>query len=188
MDVAELFANHAWAVYGIAILLPFVQEDAAVIGAASAAATGHGDAAGLFAATLFGLILSDTWKYWAGRFAHAHPGTAKLAVDPRVIAARDRVVNRLGVALMIARFVPGTRIPLYVACGLFKAPFPRFFVTIIFSGALYLAIAFIAFATLGAALGEQVRSAIPVAVVTIVVGVIAVQWIVRSVRRNAPDG
>lgn len=185
MDVAELFANHAWAVYGIAILLPFVQEDAAVIGAASAAATGHGDAAGLFVATLFGLILSDTWKYWAGRFAHAHRGTAKLAADPRVIAARDRVVNRLGVALMVARFVPGTRIPLYVACGLFKAPFPRFFVTIIFSGALYLAIAFIAFATLGAALGEKVRTAIPVAVVVVILGVLAIQWIARSLRKGA---
>ena len=185
MDVADLLLNHAWAVYGIAILLPFVQEDAAVIGAASAAATGHGDAAGLFAATLFGLILSDTWKYWAGRFAHAHPGTAKLATDPRVLAARERVVNRLGVALIIARFVPGTRIPLYVACGLFKAPFPRFFITIIFSGALYLAIAFIAFATLGATLGEQIRTAILVVVVVAILAVLAVQWIARSLRKSA---
>ncbi len=186
MDFVDLISNHAWAVYGIAILLPFVQEDAAVIGAASAAATGHGDAAGLFAATLFGLILSDAWKYWAGRFAHAHPGTAKLASDPRVIAARERVVNRLGVALMIARFVPGTRIPLYVACGLFKAPFPRFLIIIIFSGALYLAVAFIVFATLGAALGEQVRTALPVVVVVVILGVLGAQWIARSLRGRAP--
>jgi membrane protein DedA with SNARE-associated domain len=185
MDFVDLIANHPWAMYGIAILLPFVQEDAAVIGAASAAAAGHGDAAGLFAATLFGLVLSDTWKYWAGRFAHMHPGTAKLAADRRVIAARERVVNRLGVALLIARFVPGTRIPLYVACGLFKAPFLRFFVVIIFTGALYLAIAFIVFATLGAALGEQVRSAIPFVVVAIILALLAAQWIAKSLRKRA---
>jgi membrane protein DedA with SNARE-associated domain len=185
MNFAELIANHPWAMYGIAILLPFVQEDAAVIGAASAAAAGHGDPAGLFVATLVGLIMSDTWKYWAGRFAHAHPGTAKLAADKRVIAARDRVVNRLGVALMIARFVPGTRIPLYVACGLFKAPFWRFFVIIIFSGALYLAIAFIVLATLGAAVGEQVRGVIPFVVVGLILTLLAGQWIAKRLRKGA---
>ena len=185
MGISNLMMDSTWTMYAVTVLLPFVQEDAAVLAAATASITGHGDARELFIATLIGLTASDTWKYWAGRLAHSHPWAAKMASDPRIAAARERVLNRLSVTLLIARFVPGTRIPLYIACGLFKAPFWRFFVTIIATAALYIAIAFTIFAHLGMRLGEQVRGYIPVAVIALVVLMLAVGWIRSALRKRA---
>jgi len=166
----------ALAVYVIVFFAPFVQEDAAVFGAASAAAMGQGDPAILFAVTLAGLTLSDLWKYWAGAFAKRIPRFAKWVNDPRVLAAREGVLKRLGLTLLAARFVPGTRIPLYVACGVFHAPFGRFSAYVILSGALYIGLAFALLRLVGEAAGERVHAIAPfvaIGVVALVIGISA---------------
>ena len=181
---AEFFANNDWAMLALVFAGPFVQEDAAVVGAATASMSGHGDPAQLFAAALLGLIASDTWKYWLGRAAQAHPWAAKYIADPRVSGARDKVLSRTGIALVVARFVPGTRIPLYIACGLFKVPFWRFLILIVLSGALYLGLAFAAFASLGMVVGAQVRAALPFVALGAVAIVLAIGWIKKSSRKR----
>jgi membrane protein DedA with SNARE-associated domain len=185
---AEFLSSYSWAIYLLVFLGPFVQEDAAVVGAATAYITHQGDPTGLFGATLLGLTLSDSWKYWAGALAYRWRPARKWVRDPRVAGARDQVRRRLGLTLIAARFVPGTRIPLYVACGLFRAPFLRFLALIIFSGALYLALAFGAFALLGAVAGESVRAAAPLVVIAIVVIVVSVKAIDLFVRRPRAGG
>ncbi|MDP3737212.1 MAG: VTT domain-containing protein [Hyphomonadaceae bacterium] len=174
--ITDFFANNPWSVYLIAMIGPFVQEDTAVIGAASSAAAGTGEPALLLLATWAGLVVSDGWKYWAGRLAYKLPWAAKFTADPRVMAAHDKVVKRIGIALIVARFVPGTRIPLNVACGLFRVSFLKFILLIMLSAALYLGLAFAVFSTLGAIVGEQVRSAIPFVVVPLVLVIVAVAW------------
>jgi membrane protein DedA with SNARE-associated domain len=174
--ITDFFALNPWSVYLIAMVGPFVQEDTAVIGAASSAVAGHASTALLLLATWVGLVVSDGWKYWAGRFAYRLPWAARIAANPRVIAAHDKVAKRLGLALILARFVPGTRIPLNVACGLFRVPFVRFISLIMLSAALYLGLAFAAFTALGVLVGEQVRSAIPFVVIPIVLILMTVLW------------
>lgn len=185
MEIAGLPLQGDWTMYVVTGLLPFVQEDAAIVAAAAASITGHGDAHILFLVVLLGLTASDTWKYWAGRLAHAHPSLSKMVADPRIAAARERVLNRLSMTLIVARFVPGTRIPLYIACGVFKAPFWRFFVTIVASATLYIGIAFAVFASLGVRLGEQVRAYIPLVVITIVALMLLVGWLRTALRKRA---
>lgn len=109
-----------WLAYALAFLGPFVQEDAAVVGAAGAITSPHISDVGLFGAVFAGLMVSDIWKYWAGRFAERTRFASKWIADPRVQSAREKVLRRLGVTLLLARFVPGARVPLYVACGVFK--------------------------------------------------------------------
>lgn len=181
MNLAELFADHPWSLYLLAFISPFVQEDAAVIGAATTAATGQGNPAGVFLATWVGVILSDGWKYWAGRLAHRWPWAAKMATNPRVVDARDRVIRRLAITLVVARFVPGTRIPLNVACGVFRAPFLKYLIIISVSAALYLGVAYGVVYLLGAALGEQLTMIMPAIVVVLVVGILGYSWL-RSRR------
>ncbi len=183
----EFFARNDWATLGLVFAGPFIQEDAAVVGAATAAMSGHADPTQVFGAALLGLIASDTWKYWLGRAAQAHPWAAKYIADPRVAGAREKVLNRTGIALMVARFVPGTRIPLYIACGLFHVPFWRFLVLIVLSGALYLGIAFAAFASLGMVMGAQVRAALPFVALAAVTVVLLVGWIRSVSRKRAVD-
>lgn len=181
--------NHAlaalpWGIYVCAALAPFVQEDAAVLGVAAASSTGNGETAWLFAAVLAGLTLSDLWKYWLGRAALTQAWARNLAEKRGVQSARDRVLNRLGVSLIVVRFIPGTRIAFYLASGLFKAPFGKFSLFVALSAAVYIGLAFGLFHALGAVLGEQVKNWLPLLAVGLVAIVIATQW-VRSRRRKA---
>ena len=70
------------ALYASIFLLPFVQEDVAVIAAATASIAGAGSSAILFIAILLGLTASDVWKYWVGWFARHHSWAHRFARNP----------------------------------------------------------------------------------------------------------
>lgn len=171
-----------WAIYVAAFVGPFVQEDAAILGAATAAVSMGLKSAGLFFAVLTGLVVSDTWKYWAGRLAHRSRRASRWVADARVQAARERVLQRLGLTLLVARFVPGTRIPLYLACGVFKAPFWRFLIYITCSATLYVALAFMLFHSVDAMMSERLRLAAPFVAIAIAAVFLTWGW---WKRRNA---
>lgn len=180
----DFFNDTSWAAYIGAFVGPFVQEDAAILAAASAAMAPNLKGSGMFAAVLSGLIISDTWKYWAGRLAHRSKRASRWVADERVQTARERVIKRLGVTLLVARFVPGTRIPLYVACGVFKAPFLRFFAYVSMSATLYVSLAFFLLSKVDAMLGARVRMAAPFVVLALVVLFLGYGWL-KSRRARA---
>jgi len=183
--MTQMLEAAAWLAYVLAFAGPFVQEDAAIIGATGAAMTTPMNEAGLIGAVFAGLIASDIWKYWAGRFAERSRFAAKWIADPRVEAARERVLTRMGLALMVARFVPGTRVPLYIACGLFQAPFGRFVFYIALSGALYIGAAYVLFHSLDMMGGERVRAVAPFIALTLAGVVLAFNWVIAKRARSA---
>lgn len=169
--------------YWTFLIGPFVQEDAAVVAAATFATMAGQSPALAYLAVLAGLILSDVWKYWAGRLARTHSWAKKFSQKPGVLAARDKVVNRLGMTMMTARFVPGTRIPLYVASGFFLAPFWRFFLFMSASAVVYVSLVFSAFFVLGAVAGEAAKAYLPLVGVAVVLTILGVTFL-RSRRRR----
>lgn len=172
-----------WLLYGGLLLAPFVQEDAAVVAAASLSGMSGANPGVAFGAVLLGLTLSDVWKYWAGRLARTNAWARKLADKPGVAAARESVVRRLGITLLTARFVPGTRIPLYLASGFFNAPFLKFFAYMFSSALLYVSLVFGLFHILGAVVGEQVKNYLPLVGAVLVVGVVGT-LILRRLRKG----
>ncbi len=170
--LTELLAAYPWGIYALVAIAPFIQEDTAIISAAAAAAAGAGSPQLLFVILIIGLSISDLWKYWLGRAGHTHEWGRKFAQKPGVESAREKVVNRLGLSLITARFVPGTRIPLYIACGFFKAPFWKVAIFVIFSAILYAGIAFAAFQMLGEMAGERIHKYAPIVAIGVVVFVI----------------
>ena len=180
----QIFADYSWGIYLVVFIGPFIQEDAAIVGAAAASAGGGGNPVALFIVLLTGLIFSDVWKYWLGRYAVTHPKARHYAEKPRVLAFRDRIVNKLGLSLLTVRFVPGTRIPFYLAAGFFKAPFPKFITILCSTAFAYVALAFALLHLLGMALGEEVRKWMPVAVIALVL-VMVLREVIKS--RSAGD-
>lgn len=178
----QALALYPWGIYALVALTPFVQEDAAIIGAAAASSTGTGEPALLFCAVLAGLFFSDTWKYWIGRAALTRDWAKRIADKPSVRNARDRVVHRLGATLLAVRFIPGTRIPFYIASGFFNAPFLRFAALVALSAALYIAIAFVVFHALGAAMGEHLTVWLPVVAIGLIACIILGLWIKGRLR------
>ena len=159
-----------WVAYLCALIGPFIQEDAAVLGAASASVSGMATPMGMFIAITIGLTVSDLWKYWLGRAAISQPWAKKHAEGPRVLKAKDSIVHNLGKSIMIARFVPGTRIPLYIAAGFFQASFAKFAGFIFLSALIYIGIAFGLFNLLGEVAGEEAKKYLPIlAIIAIVI-------------------
>jgi len=178
MDILnEALAAYPWGIYLVLLLAPFVQEDAAVILAASSSSAALGDPVLLFISILLGLTASDLWKYWAGRWGRTHKKANGIAANAKVMLVRDKVVKQLGLTLMATRFVPGTRIPVYLASGFFKAPFGQFSLWIVISGALYCLLAFALFHVLGEALGTKARLVAPAVAISLVLVILGVQWL-----------
>ena len=181
----EILIPATWALYLALFIAPFLQEDAAVIGSASAASMPGADAISIFAVSLLGLVVSDAWKYWAGYYAQSWPPAARWANSPKVASLREGVMKRLGLALLGARFIPGTRIPLYVACGVVRAPFRRFLPLIALTATLYLGLTFALFAVLGDIIGPQFQRLLPLVVVGVIAIVVAVSLVSKSVRNQS---
>ena len=167
-------------------ILPFVQEDAAVIGAATASLAGAGVTVFIIASVMIGLVCSDAWKYWLGRFARRHRWAHKFAEKPGVSVAGDLVRKEFVQTMLTARFVPGTRIPTYIACGFFQADYIRYVLVLILTASLYVGLVFALFHSIGAVAGEQAKVWLPVIAVTLLALYIAYRWI--NHRRNRKAG
>lgn len=168
---------------------PFLQEDAAVFAAAGAAAMPMANAQPgfVFVVSVAGLVVSDTWKFWAGRLAQRHPRIRAWADKPAVADAKDKVLKRLAATMFAVRFIPGTRIGAYVAAGLFGAPFLPFFAYVVASALLYVGAAFGVVHAVGVAAGRQANQVVAALVVALVAGTLLYGWL-RARRRKSRGG
>jgi membrane protein DedA with SNARE-associated domain len=134
---------------------------------------------------VLGITGSDLFKYWIGRASHAFAWTRRMSQRADVLAARERVLKRLALTLVIARFVPGTRIPLFIASGLFRAPFGRVAAYVIGTAFLYAGVIFAVFHALGAAMGEEARRTLPYVALGMVVLVMIAQFVYSALAHRA---
>ncbi len=184
--LSQMMADNMWGVYACLLIAPFVQEDAAVIGAASLSLASMGDSALIFLFVAIGLTASDLWKYWLGRAARTRAWAKRFAEKPAVAKAENLVREKLGATLMTVRFVPGTRIPLYVASGYFQAPWLQFAFWIAVSAIAYIAIAFALFHSVGAVAGEAAKVWLPVIAISVLLLYLLVRWM--KSRHVRPEG
>ncbi|MHA7871418.1 MAG: hypothetical protein ACX939_03620, partial [Hyphococcus sp.] len=84
LEAGDMAMMTGWVLYFSIFFLPFLQEDAAVIGAATASLAGAAPTAFILTAILTGLVASDAWKYWMGRLARQYQWAHKFAERPGV--------------------------------------------------------------------------------------------------------
>src|SRR6266704_663538 len=124
------------------VLLSLISEDAATISSALSLFGGPITWPVGFAACFAGIWLGDLGLYslarcfgkpilksrWIARFA-----------DPAAIArCQIKFNNHASLTLLVSRFVPGTRLPTYLAAGLLSMPVPRFAVVTGFAALLWI--------------------------------------------------
>lgn len=182
----EIAHLSGFALYFAIFALPFIQEDAAVIGAATASIMGLAPTSFLVAAILTGLVASDAWKYWIGRLARRYDWAHKFAEKPGVSVAGDLVRKEFIQTMFTARFVPGTRIPTYVACGFFKAPYLKYVITLVFTASIYVAIMFTLFHVGGAVWGEKAKIWLPVTAVVVLAVYVIFRWQTHRRGQHGP--
>jgi membrane protein DedA with SNARE-associated domain len=112
------------------ILLSFVSEDAAAVSSALSIFGGPFSWRVGFLSCFAGIWLGDLGLYSLARCAGKnllHTRWVTRFADPCAIIRCEKLFSRhSSVALITSRFVPGTRLPTYLAAGLFRMPLRRF--------------------------------------------------------------
>jgi membrane protein DedA with SNARE-associated domain len=111
-------------------LLTFVQEDVPTVSAALLAAAGNLTWQAGFLGCFFGIWIGDGLLYLVARSFGRHlleSVWAKRFLDSDTVAETERWFTNKGTWLLLSsRFVPGTRLPTYLAAGFLRLPFGRF--------------------------------------------------------------
>jgi len=129
-DAANVPPSSGFALFILVILIifvSFVSEDLSAIGAGLLAARGTMPFELALLAAFLGIVIGDVGLYAAGRLF----GRRLLAIPPFSWMLSDAQLDR-GASwfrekgphvILASRFVPGTRLPTYVAAGLLRTPF-----------------------------------------------------------------
>src|SRR6266496_354293 len=128
------------------ILLSFVSEDAATISSALSIFGGPISWPLGFAACFTGIWLGDLGLYslarCAGKNVLRSRWLARLA-DPATITRCEKTFAQNSAFTLIAtRFIPGTRLPTYLAAGLFAMPARRFALITAIGALLWISVCF----------------------------------------------
>lgn len=118
-------AAPALAQAGAVFAFTFVSEDAAALGAAVIVASGALSWPLGFAAAFLGIWLGDLWLYAMARLIGA-PFLKRMKCDVALERSRARLARSGSFALILIRFVPGLRLPGYLAAGAVSFPLARF--------------------------------------------------------------
>jgi membrane protein DedA with SNARE-associated domain len=160
LNSPEFLRPEAWAhlppslsFFGIA-LATWLAEDLTLI--ASASLWVRGDLSGLLvlAANVIGISSGDLLLYALGRlFGGALPRVPLVGrfFKPSAIEKGTRFFQRKGGKnlVLVARFVPGIRLPTYTAAGIFKAPFWPTAAVMVLSGLVWVPLQMLAVRGLG---------------------------------------
>lgn len=124
---AALAGMAAPAVIALALALSTLLVEDVAIAAGVALATQGAVSWGLsFAAVAGGIALGDLGLYALGLGANRLPWLRRRFIGPRTDLARDRIVRRLGSAVLLARVIPGLRLLTYTACGFMRVSIVQF--------------------------------------------------------------
>ncbi len=132
-DPANIPAAEGFSLFVLIILIvgaTLVSEDLACIGAGLMAARGTLTLASAFSAAFGGIVLGDVLLYVLGRSL----GTKVVRrppfswfIHPSTLEKGSAWFEQKGIRVIFAsRFIPGTRLPTYVAAGVLRAPFWKF--------------------------------------------------------------
>ncbi|MCE2563995.1 DedA family protein [Komagataeibacter sp. FNDCF1] len=129
---------------GLAIIIgTFILEDAATILTAMQVRTGHVALGVALVALYIGIVVGDMGLYGMGRLAALWPPARRWITLPGTVREGhwfDRNVFRI---VFISRFVPGARLPLYTACGFFRARFGLFCIAAVLATLIWTSLLFL---------------------------------------------
>ncbi|CEF55782.1 DedA family protein [Acetobacter ghanensis] len=110
----------------IVILATFVLEDAATVITAIQVHLHTISIPVALIALYCGIVVGDVGLYGLGALAAKWPPAQRWITVPSAQAQQSWLNKNLFKVVFISRFVPGTRLPLYTACGFFRAGLPVF--------------------------------------------------------------
>jgi len=77
-------------------------------------------------ALCIGICLGDYCLYGLGTLARTRPTIHRFLQHRHLLAVQGRLKRHLWQIVITTRFIPGLRLPTYIACGFFQMPFGEF--------------------------------------------------------------
>jgi membrane protein DedA with SNARE-associated domain len=134
-----------WAIFSAS----FILEDLATLSAALLYTEGSVNFVTAFSSIVLGVFVGDVLLFALGHVRFLRKLVYRLLPRTRLRQARKILGNHLFKALIIARFTPGLRLPVYVAAGLFRFSFYRFLLSVLSLSLLWIVFVFAVFALTG---------------------------------------
>jgi membrane protein DedA with SNARE-associated domain len=177
-------ASGPWLLVGLA-LATLVSEDLACVAAGLLVARGSFGLAPASLACFLGIFGGDLLLFlagrWGGRAALARPPFSWWIRPEQVERGEAWFRERTGRVLFATRFLPGSRLPTYVAAGLLGCPIRTFAFWLAVAGAIWTPILVWLASTLGAAVFGQLqrygRGALPLAIAALALYLLATRSI-----------
>jgi membrane protein DedA with SNARE-associated domain len=167
-----------------------LSEDLALLSAGALAQQGHIGLVSAIAACVVGIFLGDCGLWLLGRVgghaAFKWPALARALQSTPAGDAIRRLDRHVAAAILASRFLPGTRLPLYVTAGVLKISGRRFALWALVAALLWTPPFVLASAWLGAALDARLSLGAGAGVVVAALLAIALTRFARRVA--APEG
>ena len=136
---------------GAIVAATFVLEDAATVLTGIMAADGTFSPWLALLSLYLGIALGDAGLYALGRLAATHRWARRWAQVDSAASLRRWLEQRLITTVLATRFLPGTRLPTYTACGFLGLPFRRFVLAVVAATLVWTTMLFGASLAFGAA-------------------------------------
>jgi membrane protein DedA with SNARE-associated domain len=108
-----------------------IQEDVTAVAVGMIAAQGLVPIPLAMTSLVLGEVINDFGLYGIGRLAITHPRLRRWVEHERRLPLRSRLNGSLVATVMAVQFVPGMRLPIYIACGFFSLSLRRFAIGIL---------------------------------------------------------
>ncbi|MCH4894858.1 MULTISPECIES: DedA family protein [unclassified Sphingomonas] len=131
------------------LIATFLLEDVAVVTVALLASQMLLDPGIAIAALLAGTILGDVVLYVAARWFGSFGPIARLLAQPLVQSALAWISRNALPIVILARFAPGFRLPVYLAAGAVRMPIKPFLAAVIGTALLWTPLLFVISSKLG---------------------------------------
>jgi len=161
---------------GLVFAASMLSEDLTCIGVGLLVARGQIDFATGVAAGVFALWFGDLLLFGAGRLA-----SGRIRAEVRWPRLRDRLHRSGSAAIFASRFVPGSRLPLYLGAGAFGFPAVRFAVVLLAAAVLWTPVVVGVSAWIGEAAAQQLDALRWEALAILLSLWLAVRWIPQLV-------
>ncbi len=153
-----------WAIALALALTTLLLEDLAIAAGVALAAQGAISWELSFAAVAGGIAAGDLALYALGVAALRMPWLRRRTVREREVLWRDKLVNSLAAAVLLARIVPGLRLVTYTAAGFLRVPLAAFCAWVLLAVLLWTAGLYVLSAAIGQALAASLGIPAPIAV------------------------
>lgn len=132
-DLLMRFASDPWLLVPLIVAATFVLEDLATVTVAVLASHMVIDAEVALASAVVGTALGDIALYAAARWARGVPFVSAWLARPGLTRMLDWVRRHALAMVIVARFVPGLRLPIFAGAGAVRMPLVPFIAAIIVS-------------------------------------------------------